>query len=189
MLAFFAANVIFTIHDNRRLGTKVIMIYEINPIAEHHIAGFRETLDAVAREQRFLSFLEAPPLEQMRPFVLKNIKAGYPQFVVLIDDRIGGWCDVLPSSHRAVQAHCGTLGMGLLPKYRGHGIGRKLMQWTIDAALAFGFTRIELTVRESNVNAIALYKKLGFETEGLHRKAIRIEGRYENLFSMAFLTG
>ena len=62
-------------------------------------------------------------------------------------------------------------------------------QRTIDTALAFGFTRIELTVRETNVNAISLYKKLGFETEGLHRKAIRIEGRYENLLSMAFVTG
>jgi GNAT superfamily N-acetyltransferase len=124
------------------------LIYEIRSIAEDHIARLRETLDAVAREQRYLSFLEAPPLEQIRHFVLNNINEGYPQFVVLIDDQIGGWCDVLPNARRTVQAHCGTLGMGLLPKYRGQGIGRKLMQRAIDAALAFGFTRIELTVRK-----------------------------------------
>jgi ribosomal protein S18 acetylase RimI-like enzyme len=163
------------------------MIYGIRPIADDHIPRFRETLDAVAREQRFLSFLEAPPLEQMRHFVLNNINEGYPQFVVLIDDQIGGWCDVLPNSRRTVYAHCGTLGMGLLPKYRGQGIGRKLMQRALDAALAFGFTRIELTVRETNVNAIALYRNFGFETEGLHRKAVRIEGRYENTLSMALV--
>ena len=58
------------------------MIHEIRPIAEDHIPSFRETLDAVAREQKFLSFLEAPPLEQMRHFVLNNIKEGHPQFVV-----------------------------------------------------------------------------------------------------------
>ena len=121
---------------NSTVGGKVIMIYEIRPIAEDHTACFRETLDAVAREQRFLSFLEALPLEQMRHFVLKNINEGYPQFVVLIDDQIGRWCDVLPNSRRAVQAHCGTLDMGLLPKFCGHGIGRKLMQPTIDTALA-----------------------------------------------------
>jgi RimJ/RimL family protein N-acetyltransferase len=51
----------------------------------------------------------------------------------------------------------------------------------------FLFTRIELTVREANINAIALYKNFGFETEGLHRKAVRIEGRYENTLSMAFV--
>jgi hypothetical protein len=50
------------------------MIYEIKPIAEDHIPSFRETLEAVDQEQKFLSLLEAPPLEQMRHFVLNNIK-------------------------------------------------------------------------------------------------------------------
>jgi len=163
------------------------MIYEIRPIAEDHIPSFHETLDAVAREQKFLALLEAPPLEQMRHFVLNNIKEGYPQFIVLVDQEIAGWCDVLPNSRRTASAHCGTLGMGLLPKYRGQGIGRKLMERALDAALVFGFTRIEPTVRETNVNAIALYKNFGFETEGLHRKAVRIEGRYENTLSMAYV--
>ena len=31
------------------------------------------------------------------------------------------------------------------------------------------------------------YKNFGFETEGLHRKAVCIEGRYENTLSMAFV--
>jgi ribosomal protein S18 acetylase RimI-like enzyme len=171
----------------RTSESKVNMIYEIKPIAEEHIPSFRETLDAVAREQKFLSFLEAPPLEQIRHFVLNNIKQGYPEIVVLVDDEVAGWCDVLPNPRRTVQAHCGTLGMGLLPKYRVQGIGRKLMERTLDAALAFGFTRIELTVREANVNAIILYKGLGFEVEGLHRKAVRIEGPYENTLSMALV--
>ena len=70
---------------------------------------------------------------------------------------------------------------------RGKGIGRRLMRRTIDAAFAFGLTRIELTVREGNLNAIALYKSLGFEAEGMHRMAVRIEGEYENLYSMALL--
>ena len=84
-------------------------------------------------------------------------------------------------------SHCGTLGVGLLPEFRGKGIGRQLMQRTIEAAFAFGLTRIELTVREGNANAIALYKSLGFEIEGLHRNAVCIDGQYENLYSMALL--
>jgi len=61
------------------------------------------------------------------------------------------------------------------------------MQRTIDAAFAFGLTRIELTVSEGNANAIAFSKSLGFEIEGLHRNAVCIEGQYENLHSMALL--
>jgi ribosomal protein S18 acetylase RimI-like enzyme len=136
---------------------------------------------------RYLAFLEAPPLENVTRFVLDNIEHGYPQFVVAIADTVVGWCDVLPNRTRVIYSHCGTLGVGLLPDFRGKGIGRKLMGQTIDAAFAFGLTRIELTVREENVNAIALYKSLGFEIEGLHRNAVCIEGQYENLYSMALL--
>jgi RimJ/RimL family protein N-acetyltransferase len=163
------------------------MTYQIVPITEEHISGFRAAVDAVARERRYLAFLEAPPLENVTRFVLNNIEHGYPQFVVASTDTVVGWCDVLPNRTRVIYSHCGTLGVGLLPDFRGKGIGRKLMGQTIDAAFAFGLTRIELTVREENVNAIALYKSLGFEIEGLHRNAVRIEGQYENLYSMALL--
>ncbi|NPU12769.1 GNAT family N-acetyltransferase [Bradyrhizobium sp. 83012] len=164
------------------------MSFEIRAIAERDIAAFHAVLDSVARERRFLSFLEAPPLDQIRTFVLKNIEDGLPEFVALDGAQMVGWCDILTNTRRTVQAHCGTLGMGVLPPYRGRGLGRALIRRAMDAALAFGLTRIELTVREQNANAIALYKSVGFETEGLHRNAVRIDGRYGNVVSMAFVS-
>ena len=161
--------------------------FEIAPIDEEHISGFRVAVDVVARERKYLAFLEAPPLENVTRFVLRNIELAYPQFVVLSAGGVVGWCDVLPNRSRVIYWHCGTLGVGLLPGFRGRGIGRQLMRRTIDAAFAFGLTRIELTVRQGNANAIALYKSLGFEIEGLHRNAVCIDGQYENLHSMALL--
>ena len=163
------------------------MTYQIMPITEEHIPGFCAVVDVVARERKYLAFLEAPPFEDVTRFVLNNIEQGYPQFVVLSADTVVGWCDVIPNRTRVIYSHCGTLGVGLLPVFRGKGIGRQLMRRTVDAAFAFGLTRIELTVREGNVNAIALYKSLGFEIEGLHRNAVCIEAEYENLYSMALL--
>ena len=55
----------------------------ILPFAPEHIDGFRRTLDIVARERKYLSFLEAPPLEATREFVLNNIARRNPQFVAL----------------------------------------------------------------------------------------------------------
>jgi RimJ/RimL family protein N-acetyltransferase len=161
--------------------------FEIAPIDEEHISGFRAAVDVVARERKYLAFLEAPPLENVTRFVLRNIELAYPQFVVLSAGGVVGWCDVLPNRSRVIYWHCGTLGVGLLPGFRGKGIGRQLMRRTIDAAFAFGLTRIELTVRQGNANAIALYKSLGFEIEGLHRNAVCIDGQYEDLHSMALL--
>ena len=81
------------------------------PIAEQHIEGFHQCLDSVARERRYLGFLEAPPLESTRQFVQSNIASGVPQFVALDGERVVGWCDISPSRRQGF-AHCGELGMG-----------------------------------------------------------------------------
>ena len=63
-----------------------------------------------------------------------------------------------------------------------------MLETTLKAAFDRGLTRIELTVWESNINAIALYRRFGFLVEGLHRNAICVDGRYSNLLSMALLS-
>src|SRR5712672_4563110 len=63
--------------------------------------GFRAAVDVVARERRYLALLEAPPPEQERAFVKRNVEHGYPQIVALMGDRVVGWCNVPPAS-RAV---------------------------------------------------------------------------------------
>jgi len=159
---------------------------EIIAISEAHIESFHRALDTVARERRYLAFLEAPPLESTRSFVLGLIAQGQPQFVALSDGDVVGWCDV--SRHeRPIYAHVGTLGMGLLQPFRGQGIGTRLIRTTLAAAQAAGLTRIELSVYENNASAIALYKKIGFAVEGLSRNAARIDGVYENVIQMALL--
>jgi len=162
------------------------MPVDIIPIEEGHIEGFHRALDFVARERRYLSFLEAPPLESMRTFVLDNIKRGRPEFVAVSAGEVVGWCDVLPKD-RPTYATTGVLGMGLLPPFRGHGIGAGLIRRALDAARAFGLHRVELTVRENNTSAVALYKKVGFEVEGLQRDAVQVDGVYENILFMAVL--
>jgi ribosomal protein S18 acetylase RimI-like enzyme len=140
----------------------------------------------VARERRYLAFLEAPPIEATRAFVLDNIKRGQLQFVaVSANSEVIGWCDVTPLSSRPTQAHRGVFGVGLLPQFRGQGIGTKLTRSALAAARAFGLHRVELTVREHNTGAIELYKKAGFEIEGVQRDAVLVDGVYENVVCMA----
>jgi ribosomal protein S18 acetylase RimI-like enzyme len=159
---------------------------EIVPIAQDHIESFQRALDFVARERRYLAFLEAPPLESTRAFILNNIEQGHPQLVALSEGQVIGWCDVLPKS-RPVHAHIGVLGVALLPEFRRQGLGGRLMRQTLHAARAFGLHRVELTVREDNKSAISLYKKIGFEIEGLLRDAIRVDGAYGNVVLMGLL--
>ena len=162
------------------------MAVDIVPIEEKHIEGFHRALDFVARERRYLAFLEAPSPENMRTFVLDNIKHGRPEFVVVSAGEVVGWCDILPKD-RPTYAHGGVLGMGLLPPFRGQGIGADLIQRSLDGARTFGLHRVELTVRENNTSAVKLYKNVGFEVEGLLRDAVQVDGVYENVILMSVL--
>jgi RimJ/RimL family protein N-acetyltransferase len=158
----------------------------IEKITPKHIGGFRHAVDVVAREHKYLAFLEAPPLKATRAFVLNNIKTGNPQFVAIAEGNVIGWCDIV-RSERPVHVHCGTLGMGLLPSFRGHGIGTNLIRTTLDEAHHKGLERVELTVHADNQHAIRLYNKVGFQKEGLMREAVRIDGRYVDSILMALV--
>jgi ribosomal protein S18 acetylase RimI-like enzyme len=163
------------------------MKYTIVPIAEEHSEGYCAALDNVARERKYLAWLEGPSLAMSRAFVLNNIEEAFPHFVALDGNTVIGWCDIVPYNNRPVFAHCGALGIGVLSSYRGQGIGKKLMFAALEKAKLIGLTRVELTVRENNKSAIALYEKFGFIVEGLKRKGLRIEEHYENIICMGLL--
>jgi RimJ/RimL family protein N-acetyltransferase len=101
-------------------------------------------------------------------------------------ETVVGWCDVRRDGGFNT-AHAGTLGMGLLPDYRGQGIGRLLIEAALDAARAIGLTRVALRVNASNLRAIRLYEAVGFEREGVLRDAIFLDGQYQDIFMMAIV--
>jgi RimJ/RimL family protein N-acetyltransferase len=156
------------------------------PIAEEHIESFYAVLDTVARERRYLAFLEAPPFDGAARFVRGNIAAGNPQFIATVDDRLVGWCDIVRRD-RPVFRHSGVMGIGILAEHRGRGIGRRLAGAALAAAAAAGMTRIELHVRADNARAIALYEKLGFAVEGKLRRYVHVDGQYEDGLLMAMV--
>jgi ribosomal protein S18 acetylase RimI-like enzyme len=162
------------------------MKYEIVPIADQHVEGFAAAIDSVARERQYLAFLEGPPAEQVRAFVQKTRKRDLPHFVALVDGRVAGWCDI-SSMERPIYDHVGVLGMGVVSEYRGNGIGHALIRSVLESAKARGLKRIELVVREKNLAALSLYRKVGFRVEGIKHQAARLDGEYENIISMALL--
>jgi ribosomal protein S18 acetylase RimI-like enzyme len=160
--------------------------FHVVPTNEEHIESFRTSLDSVARERRYLTFLDAPSLQETRRFVRRNIREGYPQCVALVEEKVVGWCDALRID-RPIRAHTGVLGIGVLAEFRGRGIGTALLRETLQKARASGLARIELSVREGNARVVGLYERFGFVQEGVQRKAIRMDGKYENLICMGLL--
>ncbi|MGV1949533.1 GNAT family N-acetyltransferase [Agrobacterium vitis] len=158
----------------------------IQPIEASNVESFHQALDAVARERRYLSMLEAPPLDRLQDFVAGLKQSNDPQFVALDGARVVGWCDIRRHD-REIHAHRGVLGMGIIDGYRGAGLGKRLIETTLAASWAIGLHRVELDVHADNDRAIRLYESVGFVREGVARDAVRIDGRFVDVIHMAIL--
>ena len=162
----------------------------IVPTGEQYSEGFNKAVDAVARERRYIGFIEGPGLERTRAFVRSILSgAGVQMLAVTPQDVVVGWCDIVRIPMEGFR-HVGRLGMGLLPDYRGQGIGTRLAVEAIRAAQSAGIERVELEVFASNERAIALYQRLGFVTEGIKRRARKLDGSYDdNVIMSLFVEG
>lgn len=158
----------------------------IQPIALAHARSFHACLDAVAREQRYLAQVAAPPLAKLTDFVRDSVANDLAQFVAVVDDQVVGWADVLPHWAPAL-AHRGSLGMGILPAWRGQGLGRRLLLACITKAWGRGISRIELEARADNDAAIRLYERMGFAHEATHQRGMYLDGRYHDTRQMCLL--
>jgi ribosomal protein S18 acetylase RimI-like enzyme len=157
---------------------------EIAAIRPEHAEGFYDVFATVIAERKYLTYVEPPPLEKTREFVMRAIERDWPLLVAGADKTVVGWCDIMPKP-QPMFAHCGVLGMALLPDYRGHGVGSRLLAQALAAAGRKGLTRLELTVFTDNQPAIALYKSHGFAIEGELVNDALIDGVYRNAYVMA----
>lgn len=67
------------------------------------------------------------------------------------------------------------------------GVGGQLLQAVLAWANHEAIKRIELTVVSENEAALALYKKIGFEVEGVKRRSLLMDGEYYDEYYMGKL--
>lgn len=121
---------------------------------------------------------------------LQRLDGGSHQFVAVVMENdsvgmvvgtVGLQVDPIPR-----KSHCASLGIMVHKEYQGMGIGKKLMEAVIDLADNWlMLKRLELEVFVDNEKAIALYKQMGFEKEGIRRKAAIRNGIYADELIMS----
>lgn len=158
----------------------------IRPLSVDDAVEFNRVVGIVARERRYLRFIDAPSMDGTKEFLQQSIGAGNPHVAAVVGDRLVGWCDICRHSFE-IEAHVGRLGIGLLPEVRGKGLGKALLDVTIAAAERLDFRRIELTAFSDNLRAISLYETRGFVREGVMRAAARFGDEYRDVVLMARL--
>ena len=88
-------------------------------------------------------------------------KTGTKFFVAIKDKKVLGYVGI-----SAIIDEGYITNIAVFPEYRKMGVGTALLEYLFDFAKEKELSFISLEVRQSNSNAIALYKKLGFLEEG-----------------------
>ena len=93
--------------------------------------------------------------------------------VATFNDEVVGILD-FSNGHRQRIAHTGEFGMSVAKEMRDQGVGSFLLgalfEWATNNK---NIEKINLSVHNNNERAIALYKKMGFEIEGVRKKDLK----------------
>jgi RimJ/RimL family protein N-acetyltransferase len=161
---------------------------EIRPFQISDLESFNTTLNAVCAERRYLASVDGFSLEESRQFIQSRLDGEIIQQVATVGTQVVGWRDIIPYPEQGF-THVARLGMGLLKDYRGCGIGTKLLKACLAQARDTPLEKVELQVFADNTAAIALYQKLGFQSEGCKQRGRKIDGQYQDIVLMALMLG
>jgi len=155
----------------------------------------REPGDAAAYQRlfshpdvyRWTTQLPFPSVATWEKKIERMDAEGYIAFVAEVDGLLVGELTLFVEQ-RLRTRHSLSFGIGVDPAFAGRGIGEKLIRTGLDYAFNWmGIIRVELEVFHDNERALRLYQRLGFEHEGVKRKACLRDGEYHDIVVMAKL--
>ena len=80
-----------------------------------------------------------------------------------------------------------TLALGIAKSHWGQGVATQMLQHALGWSRASGLRRVELTVQTSNIRAVGVYLRCGFQVEGVRRSSLFVNGVYIDEYIMSVL--
>jgi RimJ/RimL family protein N-acetyltransferase len=161
---------------------------EVREIHEGDAEAFLDLLTRIDAETEFM-LLEAgertTTIAEQRERI-KDILSKKNQ-TILVASRAGqlvGYLAAIGGEFTRIR-HRAYLVVGVLHAFIGRQVGTRLFTALESWARLHGIERLELTVRTDNERGAGLYRKMGFEIEGLKRRSMKVKGTYVDEYYMA----
>lgn len=107
------------------------------------------------------------------------------EIIAIIDGEAAGTAGIRAVGRKYKVKHRAELGISILKKYWGLGLGKALTKACIQCAREAGYTQLELNVVAENKVAISLYQSLGFVEFGRNPKGFKSrKSEYQELVYM-----
>lgn len=114
-------------------------------------------------------------------------KENHIYLIALIDDNIVGQAHAY-GSHKPRLKHACEIGISTRKNHWGKGVATSVLTVLIEWANTNPIIKkINLKANVTNTKAIALYERMGFEHEGVHRRDFYLYGEYTDAVSMGMI--
>jgi len=105
-------------------------------------------------------------------------------FVATVEDEVVGWVHVR-APELAKLRHTAELTVGVLPEYRGDGLGSHLLSRALEWAGQNDYEKVYQSVPASNDAAVEFLEGHGWEIEAVREDHYRIDGEYVDELMLA----
>jgi len=149
-----------------------------------YFESYHKALAEIISENIYLENKVAPTLCETIGHQQSLLDCNDIAFYAIRDEEVVGWIFIRREA-TSQRFHRGKLNMAITKKYRGMGVGQKLVKAALDHAHYIGIEKIEIQVFSNNIEAISLFEKFGFTDEGVIRDYHRLHGESISLQLLA----
>jgi len=110
--------------------------------------------------------------------------ARHPVIVAAADHGIVGWGSVNQFNPRPAYDFVADFSVYVEREWRGHGIGRQILDRLIELARSAGYHKMVLTALASNDAGLGLYESAGFSRVGIYREQGLLDGKWVDVTIM-----
>ncbi|WP_435063901.1 GNAT family N-acetyltransferase [Halobaculum sp. EA56] len=159
--------------------------YTVRMAAQRDLSGLVGAIREVAEEGTYIEAETVADIIEHDEVVLRhNELRSRLFFVAAVDDDVIGWVHLdLPEAEKL--SHTAVLTVGLLPEYRGKGIGSTLLERGESWAADNGFEKLYNSVPATNEGAVEFLEAHGWEREAVREGHYKIDGEYVDEVMMA----
>ncbi len=155
-------------------------------ILQKNANEYHSMINQIKDEEKYLFYTLRFSVESTSDYIKQHENNNCPIIGAFNNNHLVGWIDYNRGDFEEI-SHIATIGMGVIKEFRGKGIGTALLERCIKSAKENNIEKLELEVFKTNVNAFGLYKKLGFQKEGIRIKKRKYLDRYDDLIEMGLL--
>jgi len=110
-----------------------------------------------------------------------------PRHPVIVAESAGsvvGWGSLNVFNARPAYQHVADFSVYVERQWRGHGVGRRLLERLIEMARDIGYHKMVLSTFPTNASGVRLYQGLGFTEVGIYREQGVLDGRWVDTLIM-----